>query len=179
MHRAPVEVSRSKLLALVLRHRPAVIGIELDSAGWVEIDTLLAALRRHGRPLTRTDLDRIVAGTDKRRFEVEEGRIRAAQGHSVSIDLQLEPSAPPSVLFHGTVSRFLPVIRAQGLLRRGRRHVHLSPDERTATVVGRRRGAPVVLRIDAAGMHAAGHEFFLAANGVWLTDHVPPQWIVE
>jgi putative RNA 2'-phosphotransferase len=179
MDRAPADVRLSKLLSLVLRHRPGVIGIQLDGAGWVDIDTLLAALRRYGRPLNRADLDQIVAGTDKRRFEVRDGRIRAAQGHSVPIDLKLTPSAPPDVLFHGTVAQFLPAIRTEGLVSGGRQHVHLSPDERTATVVGRRRGEPVVLRIDAAGMHAAGHDFFLAANGVWLTEHVPPQWIVE
>jgi putative RNA 2'-phosphotransferase len=173
------DVGHSRLLSLVLRHRPGVLGIELDGAGWVEIETLLQALREYGRPLTSADLDRIVAGTDKRRFEVDSGRIRAAQGHSVPVDLQLDPIEPPAVLFHGTIARFLPAIRVHGLTRGRRQHVHLSPDEQTAVAVGRRRGEPVVLRIDAAGMHAAGHEFFRADNGVWLTGHVPLQWIVE
>jgi putative RNA 2'-phosphotransferase len=170
-------VAASRRLALVLRHRPGLIGVMLDPAGWVEVDTLLAALARYGRPLSRTDLDRIVAGTDKRRYEVHGGRIRAAQGHSVPIDLELPPAVPPAVLYHGTVARFLPGIRRDGLRPGRRRHVHLSPDEHTATVVGRRRGSPVVLRVDAAGLHAAGHTFYRAANGVWLTDRVPPQWI--
>jgi putative RNA 2'-phosphotransferase len=108
---------------------------------------------------------------------VRDGLIRAAQGHSVPVDLRLDPLPPPAVLYHGTVRRFLAAIRADGL-RRGRRgHVHLSADPDTATAVGARRGHPVVLRVDAAGMHRAGHPFYRAANGVWLTDHVPPQWI--
>lgn len=167
----------SKLLAAVLRHRPESIGIALDEAGWVDVDTLLGALAAHGHVIDRTDLDRVVAGTDKRRFQVEAGRIRAAQGHSVAVDLGLAPAPPPAVLFHGTVARFLPGIRARGLVPGGRRQVHLSADEPTARAVGARRGAPVVLRVDAGGMHEHGHLFYRAANGVWLTDHVPPEWI--
>ena len=141
------------------------------------MDTLLAALHARGRPLDRATLERIVAGTDKQRYELRAGRIRAAQGHSVPVELGLEPVSPPAVLFHGTVARNLPGIRATGL-RPGQRHqVHLSPDEATARSVGGRRGEPVVLRVDAAGMHAAGFLFYRAANGVWLTDRVPPDWI--
>jgi putative RNA 2'-phosphotransferase len=171
------DVTTSKLLSLVLRHRPERIGLVLDAAGWVDIATLLAALTRHGHPLNREELDRVVAGSDKLRFEVDGARIRAAQGHSVAVDLQLAPSMPPAYLFHGTVSRFLDRIRSQGLHRGKRHHVHLSADAHTAAAVGRRRGVPVVLRIDAGGMHTAGHVFYIAANGVWLTDYVPPQWI--
>jgi putative RNA 2'-phosphotransferase len=167
----------SKHLAYVLRHHPESIGITLDPAGWVDVDTLLAALRGHGRPLDRATLERIVAGTDKQRYELRDGRIRAAQGHSVPVDLGLAPVSPPSVLFHGTVARNLPGIRVDGLRPGQRQQVHLSPDEATARTVGGRRGDPVVLRVDAAGMHAAGFRFYQAANGVWLTDHVPPNWI--
>jgi putative RNA 2'-phosphotransferase len=167
----------SKLLAAVLRHRPGSIGIALDDGGWVDIDTLLRALDAHGHAIDRADLDRVVAGTDKQRFQVEAGRIRAAQGHSVAVDLGLAPVPPPAVLFHGTVARFLPGIRARGLMPGGRRQVHLSADEPTARGVGARRGEPVVLRVDAGGMHARGHLFYRAANGVWLTDRVPPEWI--
>lgn len=103
--------------------------------------------------------------------------MRAAHGHSVPVDLGLEPVTPPAVLFHGTVSRFLPGILADGLLPGRRHHVHLSADEPTAAVVGARRGTPVTLRVDAAGMHRDGHAFFQAANGVWLTAAVPPGWI--
>ena len=167
--------SASKLLAYVLRHQPESVGLTLDAAGWVPIDTLLAALAAHG--VDRDLLDRVVAGTDKVRFEVADGRIRAAQGHSVPVDLGLDPVVPPPVLFHGTATRYLAGIRAHGLRPGRRRHVHLSADEATALRVGARHGKPVVLRIDAAGLHAAGHPFYLAANGVWLTDHVSPQWI--
>ena len=170
----------SRALAYVLRHRPQSIGIELDPSGWVNVDVLLAAFARHRRPMSRDLLDRVVAGTDKRRFEVSGDRIRAAQGHSVPVDLGLEPATPPDVLYHGTVDRFVARIREQGLTRRRRHYVHLSPDEPTALAVGRRReGNTVVLRIDAAGMHRAGYLLYRAANGVWLTDRVPPQWIVE
>jgi putative RNA 2'-phosphotransferase len=170
----------SKALSYVLRHRPSSIGVELDGAGWVGIADLLAAFARSGRVIPRDLLDRVVAGTDKRRFEVDGDRIRAAQGHSVPVALGLTPVTPPDLLYHGTSARFLDSIRAQGL-RRGRRHdVHLSPDAETARRVGARRAGPtVVLRIDAAGMHRAGHVFYRAANGVWLTAAVPPQWIED
>jgi len=168
----------SKALSYVLRHRPSSIGIELDGAGWVGISDLLAALAHSGRPIPRDLLDRVVEGTDKRRFEVDGDRIRAAQGHSVPVELGLAALTPPDLLYHGTSERFVASIRAEGL-RRGRRHdVHPSPDVETARRVGARRAGPtVILRIDAAGMHRAGHVFYRAANGVWLTAAVPPQWI--
>jgi putative RNA 2'-phosphotransferase len=167
----------SKFLAYVLRHQPAAIGITLDSAGWVEVDVLLAALARHGRPINGALLARLTGDTDKQRFEIRDGRIRAAQGHTVPVDLRLTPEQPPSLLHHGTVARFLPGIRADGLRPRGRTHVHLSADRQTAVTVGARRGEPVVLTVDAGGMHAAGHVFYRAASGVWLTAHVPPDRI--
>jgi putative RNA 2'-phosphotransferase len=167
----------SRFLTYVLRHHPEAIGVSLDPAGWIAIDELLDALAAHGRPLDRATLDHIVATSDKRRFEVHNGRIRAAQGHSVPVDLGLPPLVPPPVLYHGTVARFVESIRERGLDRGRRRFVHLSPDVATARVVGARRGQPVILRIDAAGAHAAGLAFFRAANGVWLTEHVPPSMI--
>ncbi|MGC5032990.1 RNA 2'-phosphotransferase [Micromonospora sp. DT229] len=169
--------STSKFLAYVLRHRPEAIGITLDEAGWVAVEELLAALARHGRPVTVELLDQLVTGTDKQRFEIREGRIRAAQGHSIPVDLRLAPQVPPQVLYHGTVARFLPRIRVEGLAPGERTHVHLSADPETAARVGARRGEPVVLRIDAAGMHRAGLVFYRAANGVWLTSQVPPGFL--
>jgi putative RNA 2'-phosphotransferase len=169
--------STSRFLAYVLRHRPDAVDIVLDESGWVEVDVLLAALARHGRPVTPALLTRLVAGTDKQRFELHAGRIRAAQGHSIRVDLRLEPTAPPPVLYHGTVARFLPGIRAEGLQPRGRTYVHLSVDRETAATVGARRGDPVVLTVDAAGMYRQGFVFYRAVNGVWLTGHVPPGWI--
>jgi putative RNA 2'-phosphotransferase len=170
-------VDTSRFLSYVLRHEPGAIGIRLDRSGWVDVDALLAALARHGRPVTRQQLDRIVAGMDKRRFERRGNQIRAAQGHTIPVDLQLPPVPPPPVLFHGTVARFLPKIRAHGLRPGARTHVHLSPDTNTAAKVGARRGDPIILTIDAAGMDQHGFTFYRAANGVWLTDRVPPEWI--
>jgi putative RNA 2'-phosphotransferase len=167
----------SKFLACVLRHNPAAIGLALDDGGWVATDALLAAAARNGRALSAAALRQVIDSPGKRRFEARDGLIRAAQGHSVPVSLGLEPLAPPGVLFHGTVARFLPGILAEGLRPGQRVHVHLSADPGTAATVGARRGRPVVLRIDAAGMHAAGHEFFRAANGVWLTARVPPGYI--
>jgi putative RNA 2'-phosphotransferase len=172
-------VRTSKFLSYVLRHRPDAVGIALADDGWVDIETLLAALARHGRPTSRATLDRIVAGTDKQRLEVDGERIRAAQGHTVEVDLGLAPVVPPPVLYHGTVEPFLAPIRVEGLTPRGRTHVHLSADRHTANAVGARRGRPVILTVDAAGMHGAGHDFYRAANGVWLTAAVPPQWIAR
>lgn len=163
----------SKYLARHLRHRPERIGLTLDAHGWVEIDRLLAAAAAHGFPITREELDRVVAENDKRRFAVEGGRIRADQGHSVPVDLGLPPATPPELLYHGTVA----AIRAEGLRRMRRHAVHLSPDPQTAARVGARRGRPVVLTVAAGAMHRAGYEFQRGANGVWLTARVPPEFI--
>lgn len=169
----------SKFLALVLRHNPGRIGIALDAAGWVEVDTLLAALRRHGRELSRGQLDRIVAENDKKRYEYDESgtRIRASQGHSVDVDLGYAPAQPPSVLYHGTATTTLAAIFREGLKPGKRHHVHLSADIETATKVGARHGRPAVLSVDAARMRADGHLFFRSTNGVWLTEHVAPEYL--
>ena len=167
----------SKFLAYVLRHNPAAAGLELGEGGWVAVTALAEAAARHGRPLPAALLQAVLDAPGKKRFEVRDGLIRAAQGHSVPVELGLAPAVPPPVLYHGTVARFLPAIREQGLKPGQRVHVHLSADEETAAVVGARRGQPVVLRVDAAGMRAAGHEFFRAANGVWLTAAVPPAFL--
>lgn len=174
------DVGRSKLLSLVLRHRPEVVGVALDRHGWVDVGVLLRALAEHGRPLTRADLARVVGTSDKQRFEWDRAadRLRARQGHSVAVDLGLAPLAPPATLFHGTAARNLDDILAHGLDPRGRHHVHLSADERTAATVGARRGPHVVLHVDAAAMARAGHVFYRSSNGVWLTDAVPPAHLV-
>jgi putative RNA 2'-phosphotransferase len=172
-------VELSKFLSWVLRHRPDAIGISLDAAGWTDVDGLLAQARAHGRPLTRELLEQIVAESPKQRFALSEDRrsIRASQGHSVEVELGYERATPPAVLFHGSVAEKLAAIRKDGLRKMSRHHVHLSPDEATARSVGGRRGKPVILRVAAGQMHRAGHLFFQSANGVWLTDHVPPQYI--
>lgn len=167
----------SKYLAKHLRHQPERIGLRLDEGGWVAVDTLLEATARHGFPITPEELAYVVENDNKRRYMLENGRIRANQGHTIPVDLGLPVAEPPAVLYHGTGARNLPAIRAEGLRPMGRHHVHLSPDRATATRVGARRGRPVVLTVDAAGMRAAGHEFRVSANGVWLVDHVPPDYL--
>lgn len=171
-------VSTSKFLSLVLRHQPDVIGLELDDAGWADIDRLIALAQPH-RPLTRALIDAVVANNSKQRFAISEDgrRIRASQGHSIDIELGLQPLAPPTRLYHGTATRFVDAIRREGLDKRSRQHVHLSADADTATNVGARHGRPVVLIVHAGAMAAAGHAFFRSENGVWLTDAVPPAFI--
>lgn len=170
----------SRFLSLVLRHDPGRAGVSLDPHGWVEIEALLAGCRRAGHHLTPERLREIVETNDKKRFALSPDglRIRAQQGHSVDVDLALTAETPPELLFHGTVSRFLPAIRREGLRPMNRHHVHLSADRETARRVGARRGSPVVLTVDAARMHADGHRFGVSGNGVWLTDSVPPAYLL-
>ncbi|GAA4595854.1 RNA 2'-phosphotransferase [Planotetraspora phitsanulokensis] len=167
----------SKYLSKHLRHQPERIGITLDENGWVAVDDLLRAVAAHGFPVSETELAEVVANNDKQRYSVMDGRIRANQGHSVPVDLDLPPVEPPEHLFHGTVAAALPSIRDEGLRPMSRHHVHLSPDRETATRVGARRGRPIVLTIGSGSMHAAGHVFYRSDNGVWLVDHVPPSFI--
>lgn len=171
-------VQMSKRLSYVLRHRPDTAGIELDTNGWVDVEALALALSTTGSAVRLDEIEHVVAASDKQRFELVDGQIRAAQGHSVSVDLDLTPLTPPDVLFHGTVERFLPLIAEQGLRPMKRSHVHLSADETTATKVGQRRGVPVILQVRALQMNQDGHDFFRAANGVWLTATVPPNFLV-
>jgi putative RNA 2'-phosphotransferase len=177
----PNLVRLSKWMSLVLRHDPAKFGVVLDDAGWTRVDDLLAAAARAGVPLDDALLRRVVEENDKRRFALSDdgAMIRASQGHSVAVDLGLEPAEPPSILFHGTATRFLDSIRRDGLVPGSRRHVHLSADAGTATTVGARHGRPAILRVAAGRMHADGHRFFLSANGVWLTDAVPAAYLVS
>ncbi|MBI1372848.1 MAG: RNA 2'-phosphotransferase [Phycisphaera sp.] len=169
----------SKFLSLVLRHQPDAAGVTLDDAGWVDVDELLAGCGRAGRAVTRVQLDEVVETNDKKRFEfsADGTRIRASQGHSVEVDLGYQAASPPDVLYHGTADRNLDSIRAKGLLKGQRHHVHLSAEVDTATSVGQRYGRPVVLHIRAAAMVAAGHAFYVSTNGVWLVEHVPTDFI--
>lgn len=169
----------SKFLSLILRHRPERAGLTLGPGGWVPVVELLEGLRRAGRPIDRRTLEAVVARNDKQRFAFSaDGRmIRANQGHSVPVDLELAPVEPPALLYHGTAVRVVPAIRREGLRRQQRHHVHLSPDAATARKVGARHGKPIVLVVAAGRMHAQGHEFFRSANGVWLTEHVPPAYL--
>ncbi|MFJ8348537.1 RNA 2'-phosphotransferase [Streptomyces sp. NPDC094153] len=170
-------VKVSKYLAKHLRHQPERIGLTLDEGGWVEIDALITAAAAHGFRFTREELDHVVATNDKRRFAIEGSRIRASQGHTIDVDLGLPAATPPPYLYHGTVAARLEAIRSEGLRPMDRHDVHLSPDRETATRVGARRGRPVVLAVDASAMHRDGHVFHVSANGVWLTQTVPPRYL--
>ena len=165
----------SKFLSYVLRHNPQTLGLELDPAGWVEVDLFLARINEKRSPVTMTDLQTIVETNDKRRYEFSQDgkRIRAVQGHSVHVDLGYTPLTPPETLYHGTAECNLESILRDGLRPGSRQYVHLSPDIETATKVGARHGNPVVLNINAASMHQNGHLFYRAPNGVWLVMAVP------
>lgn len=174
-------IKTSKFLSYVLRHKPEEIGLSLDPEGWARVDDLTACAARHGKILDRDLIEKVVVNNDKRRFSLdrESVHIRANQGHSIPVDLGLQPIPPPETLFHGTAAHFLESIRKSGLHPRNRQHVHLSPDRHTAVKVGRRHGKPVVLTIDAQAMYQAGHRFFLSENGVWLTERVPAEFLKE
>jgi putative RNA 2'-phosphotransferase len=167
----------SRTLSYWLRHAPEAGGLALDASGWATTDAIRAALTREG--LDPALLERTVAESDKQRFELSAdfSRIRARQGHSVEVDLDWPEAAPPDFLYHGTVERFLPAILAEGLKPMARHHVHLSPDIETASRVGARRGAPVILRVAAGDMARGGAVFRLSSNGVWLVDGVPPAFL--
>lgn len=169
----------SKSLSYVLRHRPDTIGLTLGEAGCVAVDDLLAAFHRAGKHYKRREIEVVVAENDKRRFELsDDGRmIRARQGHSVEVDLAYDPADPPDVLYHGTAEQFVESILAQGLVKAKRHDVHLSTDPATMRAVGMRRGKPVILAVDAGRMHRDGFKFFVTGNQVWLTDHVPPEYL--
>ncbi|EJM98460.1 RNA 2'-phosphotransferase [Phyllobacterium sp. YR531] len=169
----------SKFLSLVLRHEPAKLGITLDAGGWVEIDDLLLRSEKAGMKFDRVALVEVVETNDKKRFTIsDDGRlIRAAQGHSVAVELGLVSLQPPEELFHGTTEQSVQSILASGLKPGKRQKVHLSLDESTAETVGRRHGRPVLLLVAAGKMHREGFEFWKADNGVWLTDAVPVQFL--
>lgn len=172
-------IRTSKFLSLVLRHEPERIGLKLGEAGWVGVAELLHAVNANGVTLTLAQLQHIVATSDKKRFAFSEDgqRIRANQGHSVEVDLQYPPQTPPEILYHGTATRFLDGIRKDGLQKMGRHDVHLSAETKVTLQVGGRHGKPVLLTIRAGDMQRAGFVFRCSANGVWLVNHVPPQFI--
>ena len=173
-------VRLSKFISLVLRHHPERIGIELDKTGWVAVEELLSALAEHGRPTSRREIERINRESKKQRFEFsEDGRlIRATYGHSIDVCPNYDPVRPPDRLYHGTVRRCLPGIRHRGLSPQERQYVHLSTDRNTALQVGARHGRAILLQVRAREMHEAGHEFYHADEGVWLTEHVPPDYLI-
>ncbi|MGD1809466.1 RNA 2'-phosphotransferase [Dapis sp. BLCC M126] len=173
-------VKISKYLSLVLRHHPEKIGIKLDSHGWVAIEELLEAAKNHNFPIIQTELYTVVEKNDKKRFSLDstETFIRANQGHSVEVDLQLKPQIPPDTLYHGTVIHVIDSIKKTGLQKISRHHVHLSNDITTArNVAKRRKGKSIVLVVDAMAMSEDGYKFYLSHNNVWLVDEVPTKYL--
>lgn len=173
-----IHIRESRFLSLVLRHKPEEAGITLDEHGWANVDELVKGLSRR-LPFSPKMLEEIVETDAKGRYSFNEDHtlIRANQGHSVLVDIELEEKVPPATLYHGTAKRFLDSIMEQGLVPKSRLYVHMSSDKETAIKVGRRHGTPAVLAINASAMHKAGIKFFVSKNGVWLTKHVPPNYI--
>ena len=169
----------SKLLSLVLRHKPETISIVLDENGWTNVNVLLEKMSAEGVRLDREELNFIVATNSKKRFAFNDtgDKIRASQGHSIDVELNYEPAAPPEILYHGTASHNVNSILSIGLEKRNRQHVHLSKDVTTALTVGQRHGKPIIFEVRTGQMHEDGFIFYLSENGVWLTDNVPAKYL--
>lgn len=172
-------VTVSKFLSKHLRHDPAGLGLTLESGGWVRVEDLLAGCARVNFRISLDELNEVVERNDKKRFSFDETgeRIRANQGHSTPVDLQLAPQTPPDVLYHGTAAHVVEQILRTGIQRMSRHHVHLSTTIDTAKAVGKRHGKPVILRVDAAAMSRDGVVFYRSDNGVWLVDEIAPKYL--
>ena len=170
----------SKFIALILRHKPEVIGITLDEHGWANVDELISGIAKQ-QPFNMETLEEIVATDEKQRYSFNEDKtlIRANQGHSIPVDVELEEKEPPGILFHGTGVKFKASIEENGLIPKSRLYVHLSSDKETALKVGRRHGNPVVFAVNCAEMYKDGFKFYLSKNGVWLTKSVPSQYLSD
>ncbi|KAA6440805.1 RNA 2'-phosphotransferase [Dyadobacter flavalbus] len=169
----------SKFLSLILRHKPEAAGIELDENGWTDVKILIEKVNKANVTLNLEILKHIVETNSKKRFAFNDtfDRIRANQGHSVEVDLGYEAKIPPEILFHGTAEKFRASILEKGILKRERHHVHLSADMDTAVKVGSRHGKPFVFEVLAGKMFSDKYSFYLSENGVWLTDHVPSEYL--
>jgi len=170
----------SKYLSLILRHKPSTIDITLDRHGWADINELLDGMNRvRGTSVTFEDIQEVVLNNDKQRFAFNDDctKIRANQGHSIQVDVELKEMRPPNILYHGTSSSVMTQIMNDGIKSQSRLYVHMSTDTKTASNVGGRHGVPVVLTIDAEKMHEDGFKFYLSENNVWLTDFVPADYI--
>ena len=168
----------SKYISLILRHKPEVIGITLDEHGWANVDELIEGVSRTHK-LDMAILEQIVAEDEKQRYSFNEDKtlIRANQGHSIPVDVELEEQQPPEILYHGTGEKYIASIDAQGLIPKSRLYVHLSRDEETANKVGSRHGKPVIYKVNSGDMYRDGYKFFCSVNGVWLTNEVPVKYL--
>ena len=169
----------SKTLSYVLRHKPEQIGITIDKNGWTDVNDLLKKISVKVKNVTFEVLEEVVSENDKQRFSFNEDKtkIRANQGHSIDVDLELKSKRPPEVLYHGTVKDSIDAIVKGGLLKMNRQHVHLSDEKETADKVGSRRGKSIIIFVDTKAMYADGFKFYQSENGVWLTDHVPSKYL--
>jgi putative RNA 2'-phosphotransferase len=174
-------VKISKYLSYHLRHHPDQLGLKLAPGGWVKVDDLLAAAQKQKFLITLQELQEVVERNDKQRFSFDGTKtlIRANQGHSIPIDLQLEAAIPPAILYHGTYLEAVKSISKKGIQKMSRHHVHLSSEVMVAISVGRRRGQPIVFQVDAAAMYRAGYQFYCTDNGVWLVDYVPAKYLKQ
>ena len=168
----------SKFISLILRHKPETIGITLDEHGWANVDELIEGINKT-HPFTMVELEEIVRTDDKQRYSFNDDKtlIRANQGHSIPVDVELEEVYPPEYLYHGTGEKYVSSIDAQGLIPKSRLYVHLSSDKDTAHKVGQRHGKPVIYTVDSGEMNKDGYKFFLSVNGVWLTKEVPLRYL--
>ena len=172
----------SKFISLILRHKPGTIGISLDEHGWADVQELIAGINASGNHQLDMDLlEEIVRTDEKQRYSFNEDHtlIRANQGHSIPVDVELEEMIPPAILYHGTGEKYVASIDREGLIPKSRLYVHLSSDEETARKVGSRHGKPVIYTVDCAAMTADGYQFFLSANHVWLTKAVPAGYLTK
>ncbi len=167
-----------RFIALVLRHKPEELGISLDKHGWANVQELIEGIQRK-QYFDMEMLEEIVRSDNKQRYSFNEDKtlIRANQGHSVQVDVELEKKIPPEILYHGTATKYEASIDVQGLIPKSRLHVHLSKDIETATNVGKRHGKPVLYKVLAGRMQEAGYDFYQSVNGVWLTDKIPPEYL--
>lgn len=168
----------SKYISLILRHKPDVIGITLDEHGWANVDELIAGVSKT-HPINMDILEQIVAEDEKQRYSFNEDKtlIRANQGHSIPVDVELEEKEPPEILFHGTGEKYVDSINKSGLIPKSRLYVHLSANKETAIKVGTRHGKPVIYKVRSKEMYQDGYKFFCSVNGVWLTNAVPVRYI--
>ena len=171
-------IDNSRFLSFILRHKPESVGITLDEHGWAKVDELIAGIGKT-RIFTMEMLEEIVSTDDKMRYSFNEDKtlIRANQGHSIPVDVELSECTPPDVLYHGTGEKYVASIDENGLIPKSRLYVHLSADYDTAAGVGARHGNPVVYIVNTADMSADGFIFYLSANGVWLTKTVPVKYL--
>ena len=168
----------SKFLSLILRHKPEVIGISLDEHGWANVDELISGISKT-QEFNMEILEEIVNTDEKKRYSFNEDKtlIRANQGHSINVDVELEKVEPPEFLYHGTGEKYVSSILQEGLIPKSRLYVHLSPDVSTAETVGKRHGNPVVFTVLSKKMHDDGFDFYKSVNGVWLTKRVPVEYL--